>query len=81
MAKANRALQPCQLQNDTTISGREGGNLFRGIKPTLPGSILALLGDFGYSQNGGGTFSDFLIFFSPWLYLLITTSSSLKAAD
>ena len=33
---------------------------------------------FGYSQNGGGTFSDFLIFFSPWLYLLITTSSSLK---
>ena len=43
--------------------------------------IVALLGDFGYSQNGGGTFSDFLIFFSPWLYLLITTSSSLKAAD
>ena len=43
--------------------------------------FLALLGDFGYSQNGGGTFSDFLIFFSPWLYLLITTSSSLKAAD
>ena len=40
MAKANRALQPCQLQNDTTISGREGGNLFRGIKPTLPGSAL-----------------------------------------
>jgi len=43
--------------------------------------IVAVLGDFGYSQNGGGTFSDFLIFFSPWLYLLITTSSSLKAAD
>ena len=43
--------------------------------------IVALFGDFGYSQNGGGTFSDFLIFFSPWLYLLITTSSSLKAAD
>ena len=42
--------------------------------------IVAVLGDFGYSQNGGGTFSDFLIFFSPWLYLLITTSSSLKAA-
>ena len=35
----------------------------------------------GESQNGGDTFSDFLIFFSPWLYLLITTSSSLKAAD
>ena len=43
--------------------------------------FLALLGDFGYSQNSGGTFSDFLIFFSPWLYLLIITSSSLKAAD
>ena len=43
--------------------------------------FLALLGDFGYSQNGGGTFSDFLIFFSPWLYLLITTSSSLKAVE
>ena len=43
--------------------------------------ILALLGDFGYSQNGGGTFSDFLIFFSPLLYLLITKSTSLKAAD
>ena len=25
--------------------------------------IVALLGDFGYSQNSGGTFSDFLIFF------------------
>ena len=25
--------------------------------------FLALLGDFGYSQNGGGTLSDFLIFF------------------
>ena len=43
--------------------------------------FLALLGDFGYSQNGGGTLSDFLIFFSPWLYLLITKSSSLKAVD
>ena len=43
--------------------------------------FLALLGDFGYSQNGGGTFSDFLIFFSPWLYLLITTSSSLKVVE
>ena len=43
--------------------------------------IVALLGDFGYSQNGGGTFSAFLIFFSPWLYLLIITSSSLKAAE
>ena len=43
--------------------------------------IVAVLGDFGYSQNGGGTFSDFLIFFSPWLYLLITTSSSLKAVE
>ena len=43
--------------------------------------FLALLGDFGYSQNGGGTFSDFLIFLSPLLYLLITTRSSLKAAD
>ena len=43
--------------------------------------IVALFGDFGYSQNGGGTFSDFLIFFSPWLYLLITTSSSLKAVE
>ena len=40
---------------------------------------MALLGGFDYSQNGGGTFSDFFfIFFSPWLYLLITTSSSLK---
>ena len=36
---------------------------------------------FGCSQNGGGTFFDFLIFFSPWLYLLITTSSSLKAVE
>ena len=36
---------------------------------------------FGCSQNGGGTFSDFLIFFSPLLYLLITTSSSLKAGN
>ena len=43
--------------------------------------IVVLFGDFGYSQNCGGTFSDFLIFFSPWLYLRITTSSSLKAAD
>ena len=43
--------------------------------------FLALLGDFGYSQNGGGTFSAFLILFSPWLYLLIITSSSLKAAE
>ena len=43
--------------------------------------FLALLGDFGYSQNGGGTFSNFLIFFSPLLYLLITTSSSLKLVD
>ena len=25
--------------------------------------IVALLGDFGYSQNGGGTLSDFMIFF------------------
>ena len=41
----------------------------------------ALFGDFDYSQNNGGTFSDFLIFFSPWLYLLITTSSSLKLVD
>ena len=40
--------------------------------------FLALLGDFGYSQNGGGTFSDFLIFFSPWLYLLITTNVALR---
>ena len=43
--------------------------------------IVALLGEFGYSQNGGGTFSDFFIFFSPLLYVLITTSSSLKAVD
>ena len=37
-------------------------------------------GDFGYIQNGGDTFSDLLIFFSPLLYLLIITSSSLKPA-
>ena len=43
--------------------------------------IVVVLGDFGYSQNGGGTFSEFLIFFSPLLYLLITTSSILKAVD
>ena len=55
-------------------------NMICGLSMTQWG-FLALLGDFGYSQNGGGTFSDFLIFFSPWLYLLITTSSSLKAAD
>ena len=41
----------------------------------------ALFGDFDYSQNNGGTFSDFLIFFSPWLFLLIHTSSSLKPLD
>ena len=55
------------------------GDFRGGLRVLNP--IVALLGDFGYSQNGGGTFSDFLIFFSPWLYLLITTSSSLKAAD
>ena len=48
-----------------------------GLKKT----ILKILGDFGYRQNGGGTLSDFLIYFSPWLYLLITTSSSLKAVE
>ena len=54
---------------------------FRGGVRILFDPIVALLGDFGYSQNGGGTFSDFWIFFSPWLYLLITTSSSLKAVE
>ena len=41
---------------------------------TAKNPILALLGGFGYSQNSGGTYSDFLIFFSPWIYLLICTS-------
>ena len=45
------------------------------------GGFWAFWGDLGYSKNGGGTFSDFLIFFYPWLYLLITTSSSLKAVE
>ena len=39
---------------------------------------LALLGDFGYSPNGGCILSDFLIFFSPWLYLHTPTSLSPK---
>ena len=43
--------------------------------------FLVLLGNFGYSLRCGGTLSDFFIFFSPWLYLLITTSSSLKAVE
>ena len=47
--------------------------------PKAPKNLnMALLGDFGYSQNGGGTFSEFLIFFSPLLYLLITTSQVYK---
>ena len=41
---------------------------------------LAINRQFGYSQNGRGTFSEFLIFFSSWLYLSIPRSSDLKAA-
>ena len=32
---------------------------------------------FGCSQNGGGTLSDFLIFFSPFFYLLTLVISEL----
>ena len=47
-----------------------------GLKKT----ILKILGDFGYSQNGGGTLSDFLILSSPWLYLHLPTCWSPKPA-